>query len=183
MIIKEVKTTPLFIPYKKLFVCSYGTIAGASIILIEVITDNNISGYGECISSPSPEGIEQFIKEASKNLINRDPFENTNLMAQTYHNMFVDRGVCSSPRFAGQVLAGLEMALWDVMGKSTGKAVHELLGGSLHSKIDYFGFPNGDTPEIIAKEAKDFADQGHKVIYVKVGQNDKTDLEIVRQTP
>jgi len=182
MKIKEIKTTPLFIPFKKTYVSSYGTIDGASLILIEVVTDTNLSGYGECIASPSPKGVEMFIKEAIKHLIDKDPADNDKLMKQVYHNLFVNNGICSSPRFGGQILAGLEMALWDVVGKSVSKPVHDLIGGALHSKIDYFGFPNGDTPEIIAKEAKKFANQGHKVIYVKVGQSEEIDIEIVKQT-
>lgn len=182
MKIKEIKTTPLFIPFKKTYVSSYGTIDGANLILIEVVTDTNLSGYGECIASPSPKGVEMFIKEAIKHLIDKDPADNDKIMKQVYHNLFVNKGICSSPRFGGQILAGLEMALWDVVGKSVSKPVHDLIGGALHSKIDYFGFPNGDTPEIIAKEAKEFADQGHKVIYVKVGQSEEIDIEIVKQT-
>lgn len=93
-----------------------------------------------------------------------------------------ERGTCSAPRFAGQVLAGLEMALWDVMGKMTGRAVSELLGGAVHDEIRYFGFPQGETPEEIAAEARHFATQGCEVIYVKVGQSDAIDLAIVEQT-
>ena len=37
MKIKEIKTTPLFIPFKKTYVSSYGTVDGANLILIEVL--------------------------------------------------------------------------------------------------------------------------------------------------
>jgi muconate cycloisomerase len=103
-------------------------------------------------------------------------------MADAYHRLFQERGTCSAPRFAGQVFAGLEMALWDIMGKATGCAVHELLGGAVHDEIQYFGFPQGETPEEIAAEAHRFAEQGYDVIYVKVGQSDAVDLAIVEQT-
>ena len=79
------------------------------------------------------------------------------------------------------MLAGLEMALWDVMGKATGRAVHELLGGAVRDEVAYFGFPTGETPEVIAAEAREMAEAGHDVIYVKVGRGDALDLEIVRQ--
>jgi muconate cycloisomerase len=102
-------------------------------------------------------------------------------MAAAYHALFQERGTCSSPRFAGQILAGIEMALWDIMGKATGRAVHELLGGAVHDEIGYFGFPQGETPEEIAEDARGFAEQGHEIIYVKVGKDDATDLAIVRQ--
>ncbi len=71
----------------------------------------------------------------------RSPFENARLMAEAYHTLFQLKGTCSAPRFVGQLLAGLEMALWDVMGKAVGRPVHQLLGGAVHDEVQYFGFP------------------------------------------
>jgi muconate cycloisomerase len=182
MKITEVRTTPLLVPYTKPYYWAQGRIDGACVILVEVLTDEDITGYGECISTPSAPGLQSFIAEAATCLLGRSPFRNARLMADAYHSLFQGRGTCSAPRFSGQVFAGLEMALWDIMGKATGRAVHELLGGAVHDEISYFGFPQGETPEEIAAEARHFAEQGYEVIYVKVGQGDAIDLAIVEQT-
>ena len=79
-------------------------------------------------------------------------------MGEAYHTLFQLKGTCSAPRFAGQVLAGLEMALWDVMGKAVGRPVHELLGGKMRDEVHYFGFPQGETAEELATQAARFAD-------------------------
>lgn len=181
MKITEIRTTPLLVPYKKPYYWAHGTIDGAYVILVEVLTDEGITGYGECVGTPTATGIQAFIAEAARFIVGHDPFLNARLMATAYHALFQERGTCSSPRFAGQVLAGIEMALWDIMGKAAGRAVHELLGGAVHDEIGYFGFPQGETPEEIAAEARAFADQGCEIIYVKVGKGDVTDLAIVRQ--
>ena len=181
MKITEIRTTPLLVPYKKPYYWAQGTIDGAYVILVEVLTDEGITGYGECVGTPTATGIRAFIAEAAKFVVGHDPFRNARLMATAYHALFQERGTCSSPRFAGQVLAGIEMALWDIMGKAAGRAVSELLGGAVHDEIGYFGFPQGETPEEIAAEARIFADQGCEIIYVKVGKDDATDLAIVRQ--
>lgn len=68
------------------------------------------------------------------------------------------------------------------MGKSAGRAVHELLGGALHDDIQYFGFPQGEKAEEIAAHAQSLANDGCEVIYVKVGRGDALDLAIVEQT-
>jgi muconate cycloisomerase len=73
------------------------------------------------------------------------------------------------------------MALWDVAGKATGRAVHELLGAAVRDRIQYFGFPQGDTAEDLAHDAKQWAKNGCEVIYVKVGRGENLDLEIARQ--
>ena len=73
------------------------------------------------------------------------------------------------------------MALWDVMGKATGRAAHELLGGAVRNEIKYFGFPQGETAEEIAGQAKQMAEAGYEVIYVKVGRGEALDLAIAKQ--
>ena len=50
MKITEVRTTPLLVPYTKPYYWAQGRIDGACVILVEVLTDEDITGYGECIS-------------------------------------------------------------------------------------------------------------------------------------
>jgi len=179
--ITDVRTRPLLVPYIKPYHWAQGVIDGANIILVEVHTDVGLTGYGESIGTPSAEGIQSYINLAGGICIDRSPFENAQLMAESYHALFQALGTCSSPRFGGQVLAGLEMALWDLMGKSIGRAAHELLGGAVRNEIQYFGFPQGETAEEIATEAKQLAESGCEVIYIKVGRGDTLDLDIAQQ--
>ena len=181
MKITEIRTTPLLVPYIKPYHWSQGVIQGAAVILVEVHTDSGVTGYGESISTPSAEGIQAYIKLAGDICVGQNPFENAHLMAEAYHGLFQAFGTCSSPRFGGQVLAGLEMALWDVMGKATDRAVHELMGGAVQDEIQYFGFPQGETAEEIASGAKELVESGYDVIYVKVGRGDALDVAIVDQ--
>ena len=181
MRISEIVTTPLWIPYKQPYHFAQGVIHGAGVILVEVHTDEGVTGYGESIGTPSAEGIRAYLARAADLCIGRSPFENARLMGEAYHALFELQGTCSAPRFAGQVLAGLEMALWDVMGKATGRPVHELLGGAVRDEVRYFGFPQGATAEDVAAEAGRLAASGCEVIYVKVGRGDRLDTEVVAQ--
>ncbi len=180
MKITKLVCTPLLVPNKVPYHWAHGVIMGATVILVEVQTDEGISGYGECIGTPSAEAICCYLKLAEKMIVGHDPFENARLLREIYHRFFQAHGNCSAPRYAGMLLAGLEMALWDVMGKSTDKAVHELLGGALHDKISYFGFVQGETPDELAAHARILCDEGCEVIYAKVGRGDKLDYEIVK---
>jgi L-alanine-DL-glutamate epimerase-like enolase superfamily enzyme len=181
MKITRIKTTPLLVPYKKPYHWAQGIIHGAGVMLVEVHTDEGLVGIGESIATPSAIAIQAYLKIAADICKGRSPFENARLMGDCYHALFQALGTCSAPRYAGQVLAGLEMAIWDVMGKATGRAVHELLGGAVRDEIAYFGFPQGATAAETAAEALDLADAGCDVIYVKVGRGDALDLDIVRQ--
>ena len=179
--ISEIVTTPLWIPYEQPYHWSQGVTYGAGVILVEVRTDEGVVGYGESIATPSAEGIQAFLARAAALCVGRSPFENARLMGEAYHALFELEGTCSAPRFAGQVLAGLEMALWDLMGKAVGRPVHELLGGAVRDEVRYFGFPQGATPEEVATEAGRLAASGYDVIYVKVGRGDALDTEVVAQ--
>jgi muconate cycloisomerase len=182
MQITEIRTTPLKIPYQTPYHWAQGTVDGAVVILVEVHSDDGVVGYGECIGTPSAIAIQEHLRLIADYCIGRDPFENTRLMRECYHALFQAFATCSSPRYAGQVFAGIEMALWDLMGKACDRPVYQLLGGSLHDDIQYFGFPQGETAEEIAAHGKKLSDDGCEVIYVKVGRGDALDLAIVQQT-
>ncbi|NNE22058.1 MAG: mandelate racemase/muconate lactonizing enzyme family protein [Rhizobiales bacterium] len=169
------------VPYKQPYHWSQGIVHAACVVLVEVQTNEGVTGYGECIGTPSAPAIEAHLRLAEGMCLNRSPFENARLMKEVYHALFESFGTCSSPRYAGQLLAGLEMALWDVMGKASGRAVHELLGGAVRDEIQYFGFPQGETAQEVAAWAKQLADEGCSVFYVKVGRGDALDLEVVEQ--
>ena len=181
MRISTIATTPLWLPYREPYYWAQGVTEGACVVLVEVRTDAGVTGYGESIGTPSAEAIQACLDAAGDVCEGRSPFENARLMGELYHALFQVSGTCSAPRFAGQVLAGLEMALWDAAGKAVGRPVHALLGGAVRDTIGYFGFPQGATPEATAAQAKTFADAGCDVIYVKVGRGDALDLAVVEQ--
>jgi muconate cycloisomerase len=181
MKITAVRTTPLLAAYKQPYHWAQGVIDGAEVILVEVETDVGVTGYGESIGSASAIAVEDLLGRAGALCIGASPFENTRLMAEAYHALFAALGTTSAPRYSGQILAGLEMALWDAAGKASGRAVHELLGGALRDEIQYFGFAQGDSAEELAEEARALAEAGCPVIYVKVGRGEALDLDIVRQ--
>ncbi len=181
MKITAIETTPLRLPYRQPFHWAQGVIEAAEVVLIAVQTDSGLSGYGESVASASATAVQGFIAAAAQQLIGRSPFEITAIMRGAYQHLFTARGNCSAPRFGALVLAGLDMALWDLVGKATGRAVHELLGGAVRDRIQYFGFPQGDTAEEVATDAKYWADQGCEVIYAKVGRGAALDAAIAEQ--
>lgn len=181
MKITTVETKPLRIPYKVPFHWAQGVIEAAEVVLVSVHTDDGITGYGESMSSSSAAAVQLLLQRAGRLCIGRSPFELTALLQGAYQHLFAARGNCSAPRFGSMVLAGLDMALWDAIGKATGRAVHELLGGAVRERISYFGFPQGETAEELARDARRWADSGCNVIYAKIGRGEALDLDIAEQ--
>ena len=179
MKISEVVTTPLWIPYEQPFHWSQGVTHGAEVILVEVHTDEGVVGYGESIATPSAEAVRAHLSLAADFCVGRSPFENARLIGEAYNALFGRDDASRASRLAGKSLAGLEMALWDAMGKATGHPVHALLGGAVRDEVRYFGFPQGETAEEIAGEAARLAASGHEVIFIEVGRGDDLDAEVV----
>ncbi len=175
------QTTPLLLPQKQAYHWAKGVVLGTELVLVQIETDEGITGFGECIGSPSAAAVQALLREAAGRCLGADPFASAALMRDVYQALFSAQGTGSAPRFAAQVLAGLEMALWDAAGKAAGRAVHELLGGPVHDEIQYFGFAQGETAEELAAHARSLSEAGCEVIYAKIGRGEALDLAIAKE--
>jgi len=131
MKITNVRWTPVFIPIEAPLRYAYGSHPGVSRLVIEVETDEGLTGLGECYSGPSREGQ---LAEMRPLLIGEDPFQLERL-----------RWKLSSPsaqKLFGNVLgyAGIEFACLDLQGKSIGRPVCDLLGGRLRENVPHAGY-------------------------------------------
>lgn len=180
MKITEIVTTPLFIPYKTPFHWAHGQITGADVLLVEIRTDTGITGFGECISAPDPIAMKRLVDGAADGFLGASPQGVRRLVSDAYERLFRAQAVCSAPRFAGQVLAGLEMALWDILGKAVGQPVHALLGGAFHDEIGYHGFAMGGDTDAVVAEALALVREGFDVIYLKAGFGIERDIATIR---
>jgi len=70
-------------------------------------------------------------------------------------------------------VSGVEIALWDILGKSLGVPVYRLLGGLYRAKTPVFaslGLSGEKSPQGWAQAAGEFVDQGYGGVKVSVGQ-------------
>ena len=176
MRITAVKTTPLFLPYRQPYHWAYGVVDGAEPVLVEVTTDAGITGYGESLGATDAAAVAAALARVTPGLIGQDAFDIARLVERLHRGGFGGIGPGNQRRYSNQILTGVELALWDAVGKALGQPVHRLLGGAVRDEIAYFGFVQGDGPEEVAAHARDLAGQGFEVIYLKVGRGDALDL-------
>ena len=179
MKITAIKTTPLLCKFKQPYHWSQGINYGAPVILIEVETDKGVVGIGEATASPVLAPVLAILEDAIPHFVGKSAFDGNRIIWNYYQAGFNARGTGSAPRYFSQALAGIELALWDAIGKSVKLPLHKLLGGAVRDKVEYFGFVQGDTPDELAAHAKDLYDQGFKVLYIKVGRGAELDVAIV----
>jgi L-alanine-DL-glutamate epimerase-like enolase superfamily enzyme len=178
MKIEALRTTPLTVPYEQPIHTSYGARDAARVILVEIEDSAGNIGYGESIAGPELRSVETILNSFAPSLIGRDP---------RGVDAIIQRAMCEISSLPGanldyfsrRVVAGLDMALWDLAGKAAGVPATVLMGGPLHDDIGYYAFINGDTPEELALEGTRAIEAGAPVIYMKLGRGDDIDIAAV----
>jgi D-galactarolactone cycloisomerase len=149
-----------------------------STTLLQVETDEGVSGIGSC--SGNGELIEVIVARVLKPLlVGMDPTEIDEIWDKAYvrggHKEFGTRGI-------GVVaLSGIDVALWDILGKVRGVPIYQLLGGKCRDKVPVYAtalYP--EEPSKVAKRARGFAEQGFHGVKIKVGFDLDQDIRIVR---
>jgi L-alanine-DL-glutamate epimerase-like enolase superfamily enzyme len=180
MKVTAIRLTPLFCKFKQPYIWAKGTQEGAPVILIEVETDEGITGIAESVASPGIEPVLAILNFAVPAFIGQSAYDGNRIITECYQAGFNSRGTGSAPRYFAQAMSGIELALWDALGKAAGQPLHRLLGGAAREKVEYFGFLQGEAPEELAAHARQLLDEGFRVLYLKVGRGEQIDLDIVR---
>jgi len=137
--------------------------------IVKISTDEGITGIGEPSNYAGPEAIKAIIEyEFRPELIGKDPFDVEKLTKPGHYS----RGLTHS-----SAMAGINQALWDIIGKSLKKPVYKLLGGAYAEKIRVYASAGqmGNDPEDIAKEAAIFREQGFTAYKLRVSLEDYLD--------
>lgn len=187
MKISDLKTTAVNVPLEAPIRWALGVVEGTTRTIVEVTTDEGITGLGETVGDYSKRSIDEEIKPI---VVGRDPFDIQGLIARCTFEVektFFGRWDADLTAFAG-----VEMALWDIMGKAIGKPLCELLGGASRQEVPFAGyvFPRyregevgGESnPSEIASFCRGLIEEfGFKTLEIKLGVFDpNVDIEIVR---
>ncbi len=135
-------------------------------LVVKVHTDEGIVGIGEVdapptivkaiIEAPTSHGWSRGLGEVLIGANPLDPEKVWDLMYQAtiYHGR---RGIVIS------AMSGVDIALWDILGKAKGKPIHKLLG-SRRSRIRPYAsiYPFGNTPQEITKTARKWVSKGFR---------------------
>ncbi|HVU11178.1 MAG TPA: mandelate racemase/muconate lactonizing enzyme family protein [Phototrophicaceae bacterium] len=147
-------------------------------LIIRIHTDAGIVGLGEVDSSPyiakmvidtpPSHSVARGLREL---LIGQDPLQIGALWERMYKNSiyYGRRGV------AIHAMSGIDLALWDILGKVTGQPIYKLLGGAKRDRVRaYASHLMPDTPAETEAMAKRDVDEGYtamKLGWGTLGQN------------
>ena len=178
MKISAIRTRPVSLPVKQPYVWAQGVRDSATLVLIEIESDDGFVGIGESVTSPNYTTTVDIIQAVTADWLGRSPFDISELLARAQQVHFAAQGA-STPRFVQRILAGLDMALWDLVGKHVNRPVYDLLGGRVHEAITYFSFLQGESVDELCKSAEQAVNADAPVIYLKIGRGDAFDMSLV----
>ena len=177
MIITDVRTTVIHLPFIRPYRWTFGSMQGATSLIIQISTDENTVGVGEgtCPFYPniSPDISKLIVDSSRQLLLNEDPFDIERIILKLY----AFAGWHFARHMANWVFGGVEMALWDLVGKTCKRPLYQLFGGCLRRKIPFFGFVFRDNIEVMVGEARKYVEEGFKTLYLKVGLDEEEELQ------
>jgi galactonate dehydratase len=132
--ITDVIAHPLSQTLPRPTVTSWGTYEQVSMVMVELRTDAGIVGVGETLARFSPLAYADLIRTSLKpRLVGQDARN----IGALWHSM--RRSL--SGRAGGmliEAIAGVDIALWDILGKAAGLPVAKMLGGIGRERIDVY---------------------------------------------
>ena len=146
-------------------------------MVVRITTSEGIVGYGEGQSPVSPRTSKTIVEDLCRPiLMDKDPFD-VEFLWQRMFTAMRERGHYTG--FFIDALAGCDIALWDIIGKATGKPVHKVLGGRYRDRIPLYAGVGGSTPEAAAAQAAKHVSQGYGGLKIHTTHGRAEILEIV----
>jgi galactonate dehydratase len=129
--------------------------------LLRVLTSDGIEGYGEFTVEGQLGASEAAVHEMAECFIGQDASDNKRLVRGHYDRSFYHGGAHYM-----SALAGIEIALWDIRGKSLGQPIYCLLGGRVRPKVKVYRWAGGNnnSAEAAAEEAAKVVGEGARAI-------------------
>ena len=132
-------------------------------LFVRLDTDQpGLHGIGEGTLNAFAKTVEAAIHELAPRYEGMDPFQVETIYQRMTRDVYSEGG-----QIHGNAVAAIEIACWDIIGKATGRPIHDLLGGHYHESLPAYanGWYTGDrTPEAFAENAARVIARGYKAL-------------------
>jgi len=142
---------------------------GGGYHIVKIETDAGISGLGE-VGIPSwGKAVTGAIEHLSQLVIGEDPWSTETLWQEMFRSNFfpVDRVYTCA-------ISAIDIALWDIKGKSVDKPVYKLLGGPVRNRVVCYPHIAGSSIEELIAAAREVHEQGWKFVRWHLPSSDES---------
>jgi galactonate dehydratase len=132
-------------------------------LFVRLDTDQpGLYGVGEATLNGYAKTVEAAIHESAPRYEGMDPFQVETIYQRMTRDLYSEGGqiqMCAT--------SGIEIACWDIIGKSLGRPIYDLLGGRYHERLRVYanGWYQGDrNPAMFAERALEVVAKGYKAM-------------------
>ncbi|NGM67735.1 mandelate racemase/muconate lactonizing enzyme family protein [Natronolimnobius sp. AArcel1] len=145
--------------------------------LVRLETDTGLEGWGEAFAPGRI--VEATVAELfAEDVLGMDPFAVESLAIDSYTNPYHFGGDV----FVQSVVSAIDVACWDIIGKSLERPIHRILGGTERETLVPYAstmyFTEQERP--LEEPIQAAVDEGFTAAKIKIGANTETDVERVR---
>lgn len=129
---------------------------------VKVETDEGLYGWGEASLGTNELALEGMIADLRRLVVGRNPLEIEKFLFEVYRDIYWKGGPVLM-----SALSGIEIALWDIMGKYFNTPVYTFFGGKMREKVKMYAnawFIRAREPEEFAAKAKQTVALGIKAL-------------------
>jgi D-galactarolactone cycloisomerase len=185
MKITQVRAHVLRSPLEQPFAFSQGWVSSRGATLVEVQTDEGITGWGEalCQGLQPPEIAAAAIHHVLKDLaVGADPLQPEVLWHRMYHHT---RDYGQKGAVIGAI-SGIDIALWDIAGKARREPVAKLLGGVFRTRVEayatgFYRIKGLGEADRLAREFAAHSSNGFRALKIKLGFGIDDDLAVMKE--
>lgn len=155
--------------------------------LIKVVCDNGLEGYGEAKAAVGTSGVCASIvscieNELKPSLLGQDPRNITRIWEMMYNGTRDHYALSLGRAFpilgrrglTVSAMSGIDMALWDILGKSLNVPVLTLMGGACRDKMEVYASGGWADVKGIGEQLQGYVNKGFMAVKMRVGVMDKT---------
>jgi len=170
MKIKSIESRFFETPLSNCIYDAKSTIRVRSCVLVRIETDEGVVGWGEAASfAGSGKLVKNVIEHFSNGLIGADPLLITKIFENNYQmsQHFGRKGLVIS------ALSGIDIALWDIVGKIAGLPLYQILGGATRQIECYANggyYSSEDDYQFLENSVSDCINKGYKAVKIKIGK-------------
>jgi glucarate dehydratase len=164
----------VFVPFKHVVEWSAGKRPGTTRLILRVETADGMVGLGETIC------LLEFVEPVLRNTMIPLALGEDAFNIERITKKIEGAGYYHHKRAMVAALAGLEMALWDLVGKYAGLPLYKLWGGVYRDRVPAVAYLQSSDLDHLAAEAVSSVAQGFTTIKLKIGMGERSDIDVVR---
>jgi L-alanine-DL-glutamate epimerase-like enolase superfamily enzyme len=175
------------IPVERAHVSDFGRNDSFNMGLVEIETDAGITGLGEAKAAVGNLGnyagiVATIREELTPALLGRDPRDIAAIWETLYSGTRAHYALREGRTFPTigrrgitlSALSGIDVALWDILGKSLGQPLWRLLGGRVRDRVPAYASGGWAPVGKIGAQLGQYVERGHRAVKMRVGLQDRS---------